>query len=380
MDGALEKSISFLLFILIGVLLKKKISTGNETNGLKSIILTIALPATIFIALLKVKIDGDLVLFPLLALGLNIILFAVTPVLLSLIGIDNNSDTGRSAKLLIPSLAPGLSCFPFILEFLGDNSLAKVAMADLGNKFFVLFLLYLVALKWHYKNADFEAKSLKKRLKLLLKTLLYEPVNLFIITALVLVSFGITLEKIPNYLSITITRLSYIMTPLVLIFIGLAVKIKKQQFFQLFSLLILRAGFTLFLIASIVVFTDITVKKDILVMIAFSLSACSFWPFAHISAVNFKENKENIQEKTFDTNFALSILALSLPISVLLILGILTAGNMFADIKNVFILGGILCTIGLLYPLFLKINTYFKVAKNNTENPKKNTVEFSVDK
>mgnify|MGYP007057113940 CR=1 FL=1 len=27
-------------------------------------------------------------------------------------------------------------------------------------------------------------------------------------------------------------------------------------------------------------------------MIAFTLSACSFWPFAHISAVNFKEQKE----------------------------------------------------------------------------------------
>lgn len=380
MDGALEKSISFLLFILVGVLLKKKISAGSETNGLKSIILTIALPATIFIALLKVKIDGNLVLFPLLALGLNIVLFAITPLLLSIIGIDNNSDTGRSAKLLIPSLAPGLSCFPFILEFLGDDSLAKVAMADLGNKFFVLFLLYLVALKWHYKNADFETKSLKKRLKSLLKTLLYEPVNLFIITALILVSFGITLESIPNYLSITITRLSYIMTPLVLIFIGLAVKIKKQQFFQLFSLLVLRAGFTLLLIASIVVFTDITIKKDILVMIAFSLSACSFWPFAHISAVNLKEKKENTLERTFNTNFALSILALSLPISVLLILGILTAGNTFTDIKNLFILGGILFAIGLLYPLFLKIKTNFKSAKSNTENSKKSTVEFSIDK
>lgn len=102
-------------------------------------------------------------LFPLLALAFNVILFAVTPLLLKIIGVDPNSDKGRSAKLLIPSLAPGLSCFAFILEFLGDGYLAKAAMADLGNKFFVLFLLYLVALKWHYKQCRLRSKLVKNK-------------------------------------------------------------------------------------------------------------------------------------------------------------------------------------------------------------------------
>ena len=380
MDGALEKSISFLLFIFIGVLLKKKISVGDQTNGIKSLILTIALPATIFLALLKVKIDGDLILFPVLALGFNIILFAITPVLLFVIGIKMNSDKGRSARLLLPSLAPGLSCFPFILEFLGDGSLAKAAMGDLGNKFFVLFLLYLIALKWHYKNADFEANSLKTKLKSLVKTLLYEPVNLFIIVALILVSFGITLDKLPNFLSNTLSRLSYIMTPLVLLFIGLAVKFKSQQFFQILSLLLLRAGFTLLLIAGIVFFANISIQKDILVMIAFALSSCSFWPFAHISAVNFKEEKEKTSEKTFNTNFSLSILALSLPISVILILGILTAGETFTEINNLLVLGGILFSLGLLFPIFLRITKNLKVNKGESKSPRNNSLEFSGDK
>ncbi|MCG1034783.1 permease [Polaribacter sargassicola] len=381
MDGALEKSISFILFIIIGVILKKKISTGDETNGLKKIILSLALPATIFIALLKVKVDGNLILFPILALGFNVILFAITPLLLKLIGIDSNSDKGRSAKLLIPSLAPGLSCFPFILEFLGDGSLAKAAMADLGNKFFVLFLLYLVALKWHYKNADFEANSLKSKLKGLLKALLYEPVNMFIIVALILVSFGITFDKIPNFLSMTLSRLSFIMTPLVLLFIGLAVKIKKQQFFQLFSLLLLRASFTLLLIAAIISFADLSIKKDILVMIAFGLSSASFWPFAHISAIHLKEKKEETVEKTFDTNFALSILALSLPISVLLILGILTAGNTFTETNNIFILCGILFFIGILYPILNKIKQNISAKESSISSiSSENKHQFSADK
>lgn len=380
MDGALEKSISFILFILIGIILKKKISTGDETNGLKKIILTLALPATIFIALLKVKVDGNLILFPILALGFNVILFAVTPLLLKLIGIDGNSDKGRSAKLLIPSLAPGLSCFAFILEFLGEDSLAKAAMADLGNKFFVLFLLYLIAIKWHYKNADFEANSLKEKFIGLLKALLYEPVNIFIIVALILVSFGITLDKIPTFLSMTLSRLSFIMTPLVLLFIGLAVKIKKEQFFQLFSLLLLRAAFTLLLIAGIILFADLTIEKNILVMIAFGLSSASFWPFAHISAIHLKEKKENTVEKTFDINFSLSILALSLPISVLLILGILTAGNTFAETSNILILCGTLFFLGILYPIFIKIKQNMSPKESPISSIQKNEHQFSADK
>ena len=355
MENVLDKPISFLLFVVIGLLLRKKISAGDETNGLKSLILSIVLPATIFIALLKINIDSNLILFPALALGLNLLLLAISPLLLLIIGIDENSPSGRSAKLLIPSLAPGLSCFPFILEFLGDGALANAAMADLGNKFFVLFLLYLLAVKWHYKKADTQKMPLKSRLKSLLLTLLYEPVNLFIFAALILVSFNISLDSLPNFLGSTLTRLSAIMTPLVLIFIGLAVKLKKKQFFEIFSLLILRAAFTLLLISAVVFTFNLVVKNDILVLIAFSLSACSFWPYAHISGIDFKEKNRAAHDKTFNANFAISILALSLPISVLLILGILTANTLFVSASNLLFLSLVLFFMGIIYPVILKV-------------------------
>jgi len=358
MNSALEKSISFLVFIGIGILLKKKISTTEETNGLKTIILTIALPSTIFIALLNVNITSNLVMFPFLVLFFNCVLFAITPLLLRFLGIHPTSLSGRSAQLLIPSLAPGLSCFPFILEFLGNDSLAKAAMADLGNKFFVLFLLYLVALQWHYKNnVDFEKTSVKSKLKSLLKTLLYEPVNVFIFVALVLVFSGITLDELPSLLSTTLSRLSILMTPLVLLFIGLAAKINKKQFIQLFSLLILRASFTLAVMVGIISLLHVSDKNDILVMLVFGLSSCSFWPFAHISAINSKEKHQNSDKKTFNVNFALSIIALSLPISVLLILGIFSAGDTFTELNSILGLCGVLFLVGIIYPIFLKIKS-----------------------
>ncbi len=367
MDSALEKSISFLIFIAIGILLKKKISTAEQTNGIKSIILTITLPATIFIALLKINITSNLLLLPVLVLIFNGLLFLATPFLLKIIGIPPDSPSGKSAQLLLPSLAPGLTCFPFILEFLGDDSLAKAAMGDLGNKFFVLFLLYLVALKWHYKNSlNFEKKSVKLKVKSLLKTLLYEPVNVFIFVALVFVSFGITLEKMPTILASTLTRLSAIMTPLVLIFIGLAAKIQKKQFFQIASLLLLRASFTLLVVAGIVVVLKVSNTNDILVMLVFGLSSCSFWPFAHISAINLKEKNQNAATKTFNTNFSLGIIAVSLPISVGLILGIFTAGTTFTELPAILGLSGVLFLIGIGYPIITRIKSNAIVTSNVT--------------
>ena len=52
--------------------------------------------------------------------------------------------------MLLPSLAPGLSCFPFIIVYLGDEYLALAALADVGNKIFVLILLYMLAMHWYH--------------------------------------------------------------------------------------------------------------------------------------------------------------------------------------------------------------------------------------
>ncbi|MCL6220798.1 permease [Zunongwangia pacifica] len=351
MDVSLQKTITFILFIGIGLLLKIKFSTKAEVVGIKKIILNLALPATIFIALLGIKVEADLLLLPLLALLLNALLFFVFPLLLPILGIEKETSNYRTAKMLIPSLAPGLSCFPFVLEYLGDSYLAKAAMADLGNKVFVLMILYVVAMNWHYKVQKKKAQSGTAKLKSLGIAMISEPVNVFIAAALLLVGFGINMNSLPFFANETLSRLSLLMTPLVLLYIGLAVNIKKNQLLQILGILMLRAGFVILLTGLLIILIGISVKSDMLLMLAFGLSACSFWPFAHISAVDAAEAKE--EHKTFNPNFAISILALSFPLSTILILGILSSGNIFAEITNIFFLGGFLTIIGFGLPFFL---------------------------
>ena len=379
MDSAIEKSLSFILFIIIGILLKRKFSQGDETNGLKTLILTLALPATIFIALLKVKINNDLLALPIFAIVLNVLLFVVAPFLISFVGI-NDKASSNSVRLLLPSLAPGLSCFPFILEFLGDSYLAKAAMADLGNKLFVLLILYLVAIQWHYKNNKSIKEPIKKKLKSLVKTLVLEPVNVFIFVALIFLSLGITMDNLPSFISNTLNRLSLIMTPLVLIFIGLALKLNRRSFFQIFSLLMLRTAISLLLIVAIAVIFKINIAKEILFLLAFSLSSCSFWPFAHISNISFKEKHLNEKERTFDTGIALSVLALSLPISVIMILGMLTAGKTFTSVKSILIAAIIFIVIGSIFPIVNYLKEHLLSKKNDSLNVDKIEKQATINR
>lgn len=351
MTDAIVKAISFLTFIIIGFLFKKKFTHKDEINGIKKIILLLALPATIFIALLKINLNVSLLLLPLVAIAFNIFLFLVTPTLLLILGITDKKIINTS-KILIPSLAPGLSCFPLILEFLGESYLAKAAMADLGNKFFVLFILYLLAIKWHYNNNPAKPEPILIKLKSLAKVILFEPVNIFILVALLFVFSGISMVNLPLFIQDVLNRLSEMMTPLVLLFIGLAVSIKKKQFMEIFSLLMLRYGLTLFVIGGIISILSIPLEKDILFIISFALSACSFWPFAHISSIAHKEKDLPSDRKTFDVDFALSILALSLPLSTILILGILMTGNTFAYFGNVLMLSIFIMFLGIATPLY----------------------------
>ncbi|UOB19233.1 permease [Abyssalbus ytuae] len=355
---AISKTLVFLTFILIGVLLKFKFNKKEETDGIKKIILNLALPATIFVSLLEIDVNLEFLLLPVLALGLNILLFFASPVIVKISGIPKNSSASRTAMMLLPSLAPGLSCFPFVLEFLGSDSLAAAAMSDLGNKLFVLVILYLIAMRWFYKNVQTKGvnNTRGEKVRSLLKQLITEPVNMVILVAVVLVALDIKLDNFPVFVKNTIEGLAIIMTPLILLFIGLALKIKKNELGVILSLLVFRAGLVLVIIGLFVLLADITVEENILLAAAFSLSACSFWPFMHISYVDYAENKLKIKEKTFHLKFALAILAFSLPLSVILILLILSSGSYFANPLRLIIFGSALLVVSALLSLVKKIS------------------------
>ncbi|NQZ44751.1 MAG: permease [Flavobacteriaceae bacterium] len=348
MEVGLEKTLVFLIFIALGLALKTKFKAPEEINGIKKIILNLALPAIICIALLGIRIDMTLLLLPLFALAFNVVLFGISPFVLRIIGVRKDTPAFRTARLLMPSLAPGLSCFPFVLEFLSDGALAKVAMADLGNKVFVLIVLYLIAMRWYYQKNQIQNTAGKAKLASLLKTLVTEPVNLFIALALILLGFGLTMDTIPFIFADSLSKLSLMMTPLVLLFIGLAVKFKKHQFAQIASVLLLRAGLVFLLVGMVKPLFGPQLQEEVLLMLAFGLSACSFWPYAHIAIVDKLEKGKRV--KTFDSGYAVALLALSFPFSTSIILGVLNSGSLFVPTANLILTAIVFMGMGMVYP------------------------------
>lgn len=346
MSDALQKTITLLLLISLGILLRSKFRNKEQTNGIKEIILSVALPSTIFISLMKIEMDASMLVIPFITLVFNFLMFFSAPLALTLFGIEKNSATGRTILMLFPSLAPGLSCFPFIAEFLGEESLAIAALADVGNKFFVLISLYVLALNLFLKNGNNEKTPMGSKLKSLLLSMVQEPINLLIVLALVLLSLGINYGTLPSVIKDLFDKTSAMMTPLVLLFIGLAVQLKEGKKRMVMSILLFRAGITMVLSASMIYVLHISETATVLLAIVIPLSAASFWPLAHISAFNIREETINLprDKRTFDLDLAVLMLAFSLPFSTLLILAILSMGTLYTHNLTLMTTGlGLVC-------------------------------------
>ena len=336
MNSAVIKTLSLLLMIAIGYLLRNKIKSKDQKEGIKTIILSLALPATIFIALLKIEFEPSMIFIPILALLFNLILYVLVDrlPLRSLFNVPESQY--RAAILLLPSLAPGLSCFPFILEYSGELPFALAALGDIGNKIFVLIIAYMVAMNWYFKAHASTVRSGKSKIKDLLKALIEEPVNLVIVTAIVMLSLGLNFDSLPGFVGMNVDRLSLMMTPLVLLFIGISMKLTKQQAKVILSFLFLRSGIAFLLSTVLLLLLPPQPAPIALLIVVFPQSACSFWPFAHMASVAELERKVDVpgSRQIFDLEFAMNVLACSLPFSVILILGVYSTGMLFTNVTT----------------------------------------------
>lgn len=378
MNPALQKTLVFLLLIAAGYLLQKKISGKQDLKGVKVLILSVILPATIFVALLKINISAELLLLPIGALVLNFALFYAARSVLPKLGFSHGTKDWRTMLMLVPSLAPGLSCFPFVMEYLGDEALAMAALSDVGNKVFVLIILYLIAMNWYYAGKAAQgdtavAPNRKSKLKDLGLSLLQEPVNLVIVAAIGLLCFGLDITALPAFLEITAVRLAALMTPIVLLFIGMAVRFERREMLMILRVLAFRSGAGLLLSGLALLVLPAMVPAMALLLIIFPQSAVSFWPFAHMSAV--EGLKQEGEKSVFNIDLALNVLACSLPFSTVVILSVLSCGTFFASPVAVIPLGVLLLSVPVAYVIRKGVSA--GKVEQDTENMGVHTVPTS---
>ncbi|MBV6640472.1 MAG: AEC family transporter [Cyclobacteriaceae bacterium] len=369
MNLAVTKTISLLLLILIGFFLQKRIINKEQKTGIKEIILSVALPAIIFISLQKVNFEAEMIILPIMAIIFNLAMFFITDLLTVLFKVPKDSSAYRTLKMLVPSLAPGLSCFPFLLEYIGEETLANAALADIGNKIFLLIILYMISIRWYFQVNKIQSASGKSKLKSLIGSMVSEPVNFVIFVAVFMLALGINYEVFPDFLRMAIDRLSIIMTPLILLFIGISVRFDWQQIKTIWSILLTKAAVAFLLSGVVILIFGVTDPAMVLLIILFPQSSFSFWPFAHMSAVAKMEKNLTKDEngKTFDLDLAMNVLAFSLPFSTIVILTICTfSESVAADPYFSITTGIIFLLIAMLRPYtqYLKKGIIYKHQTN----------------
>jgi hypothetical protein len=304
--------------------------------------------------LLKIEFAVEMIFVPLLALAFNFVLFGLLDKFPLRPMLNIPEKQYRSLTLLIPSLAPGLSCFPFIVEYSGNDALALAALADVGNKVFVLVIAYTIAMRWYFKINDIKTTSKRSKVKDLIISLLEEPVNLVILTAIIMLALGLNFASLPNFMQMSIDKISLMMTPLVLLFIGISMKLTLEQVRTIFTFLFLRSGLAFIISGMLLIILPVKDIPTMLLIVVFPQSACSFWPFAHMASISRLEKNQHDHERTFDLDFAMNVLACSLPFSVILILGVYSAGEFFARPMVPVIAGAVCLSIGAL-PMLLSV-------------------------
>ena len=343
-----SKIIVFFLLILLGVVLKKKFHGKSERFGIKSFILNISLPATIFISFISIQLNPEFIILPIIGILFNFFILLLSPFVLKLTGLHNDYKKSRTLLLLLPSFAPCISCFPIIEEFLGSEYLVKASFLDFGNKLFVLVFLLGLSFHLHRITQGIKKKKNKISIKSILKNIFLEPINAVLVISILMLSFGFNVNDIPAIITDFISRLKDTLTPLVLIFVGLSIIFAKQALREIIPLLFIRAGISLFLIGLIGTFTDFGGIDDSTFYVILSLSSVSFWPFAHMTLVDKIEKNAKFKERTFDIQFGLNFLAYSLPFSTIFILLFLSNSEKLVNASSLFMLSLIMIVVGFL--------------------------------
>ncbi|MEN9252610.1 MAG: hypothetical protein Q6L58_09255 [Thermostichales cyanobacterium BF3_bins_165] len=297
-----EKALSMFAILLVGFFFRHRFRSTEARAGLRALILTIALPASIFLSILNIRRGFDFITPPCFAITINLFYLVLIWILTHFWLFQNNLLQKRSLMMIFPSLAPGLTAFPFIEDFIGRDGLAWAAMSDVGNKIFVLFGLYALAVNWgqqEMSNHLMNVKSISnsKRIHTLIIALLSEPINISILVGFILMLLGFSQADLPKFISNAMTTIAGLTTGLILLFVGISFQFKTEQIISVLSVLLARSGLG-FLLSAAVIHSLPAAQQEPLLFVVMPQCGCSLWPFLHMVKVedDFQKNLNN-QEK-----------------------------------------------------------------------------------
>ncbi len=226
---AYAKTLPVLLLILTGWAAKR---TGilNKKHGQSFVwlVFNVTLPATIFLALLRVELSTRLVLLPLSAVGIILAIYPVARRVAKELALSR--ETAGTFVIATMIINMGFFAYPLIKLYYGYDGLARAAFFDLGHVFIVFTLVYFIAAR--HGREDYTSRE--------------AITGFFGFPPIWALGLAITINafnfEIPDFVGFILQTLDWFTIPLVMLTLGIFLEFNFQNKAPLFSVVGLRMG------------------------------------------------------------------------------------------------------------------------------------------
>ncbi|QUH30895.1 AEC family transporter [Vallitalea guaymasensis] len=215
----ISKVMPILILFLIGFLIRKTNFLSKETiDGIKKIVIDMALPAVLFIAFVNIELKKEYV-----GLIFSIILLCSIMLCIGFLLTKIPKISNPVLPFVLCGFTFGLLGIPLYITVFGETNLPSMAIMGVGHEFF-LWIIYMSAVKLVFSNEKLSLKTLKG--------FLTSPLIIALVLGITVNVLGLSnlLHEQPvlNGLYVTLEYFSEIATPLILIVIGYGLSFDKE--------------------------------------------------------------------------------------------------------------------------------------------------------
>lgn len=231
MVEAAASILKIVLFLILGIFFRKEeILKSSGIEGIKKIILTLAIPSVLFLSFSRLNITLGLLPVILGVFSINLILFWIGFLIYKMSGSKN-----RLLPLYITTMNFALLGIPLYEALYGIGNLQHYTMFGIGHETFMWFVFYFL-LRWFLSEGREKGKLNLDFLK--------SPIIWSIVLGCLFSILHIDISSGDNAflkgISETIISASGLGTPLILIFIGYNISISKSQLRESFKYIFIR--------------------------------------------------------------------------------------------------------------------------------------------
>jgi predicted permease len=226
MNDVFLKILPIILIFILGYFLKSiHLFKKEEGDLFLKVVFYVVFPASILISVPTLPLTPDVIALPCIA----ICIVLTTGVLSYCIGKQFNLlDTTFGVFIIACMIMNSGFILPFFIAVYGNKGLALVMLMDIGNALVVFSVVYSVACKY---GTNKKSSMIKK--------LLYSPPLLSIIIALIL---NYTHTPLPEIITPFLQSLSYLVTPLIMLALGIYFTPSFVKIKPLISIIFIRVG------------------------------------------------------------------------------------------------------------------------------------------